>query len=79
MSCFSNRQLALLKGRKIIMHKFSAVLIAVGFGLMLAFAAHECTTASLTVTTANENAVRLYEKLGFVRRRSFAAHVWDFR
>jgi len=46
---------------------------------LLAFAAHECTTASLTVTTANENAVRLYEKLGFVRRRSFAAHVWDFR
>jgi ribosomal protein S18 acetylase RimI-like enzyme len=46
---------------------------------LLAFAAHECRTASLTVTTANENAVRLYEKLGFVRRRSFAAHVWDFR
>jgi ribosomal protein S18 acetylase RimI-like enzyme len=46
---------------------------------LLAFAAHECRTASLTVTEANENAVRLYERLGFVRRRSFAAHVWDFR
>jgi len=44
-----------------------------------AFADHDCRTASLTVTAANENAVRLYEKLGFVRRRVFAAHVWDFR
>jgi ribosomal protein S18 acetylase RimI-like enzyme len=43
------------------------------------FAAHGCKSASLTVTAANEAALRLYEKLGFVRRRQFAAHVWDFR
>jgi len=43
------------------------------------FAAHGCNSASLTVTAANEAALRLYEKVGFVRRRQFAAHVWDFR
>jgi len=46
---------------------------------LLAFAAYDCRSASLTVTAANENAARLYENMGFVRRRSFAAHVWDFR
>ena len=46
---------------------------------LLAFAAHRCRAASLTVTVANEGALRLYEKLGFLRRRLFAAHVWDFR
>ena len=46
---------------------------------LLAFAAHDCRSASLTVTAANEAALRLYENMGFVRRRRFAAHVWDFR
>jgi ribosomal protein S18 acetylase RimI-like enzyme len=46
---------------------------------LLAFAAHGCRTASLTVTAANEGALRLYENMGFVRRKCFAAHVWDFR
>jgi ribosomal protein S18 acetylase RimI-like enzyme len=57
--------------------------VGVGSHLLLRslqeFAAHGCKSASLTVTAANEAALRLYEKLGFVRRRQFAAHVWDFR
>ncbi len=32
---------------------------------------------SLTVTTANENAVRLYERIGFRVRRHFPALVWE--
>jgi ribosomal protein S18 acetylase RimI-like enzyme len=34
------------------------------------------TTVSLTVTSGNERAVRLYEKLGFVAIKKFAAGVW---
>jgi ribosomal protein S18 acetylase RimI-like enzyme len=34
------------------------------------------TTVSLTVTSGNERAVRLYEKLGFVAVKKFAAGVW---
>jgi ribosomal protein S18 acetylase RimI-like enzyme len=33
--------------------------------------------ASLTVTTANENAVRLYESVGFTTLKHFPAFVWD--
>ncbi len=36
-----------------------------------------CRKATLTVTTANETAIRLYRSMGFVPRRSFAAFVWD--
>jgi len=46
---------------------------------LAAFAEHGCRSASLTVTAANEAALHLYEKLGFARRRQFAAHVWNFR
>jgi ribosomal protein S18 acetylase RimI-like enzyme len=46
---------------------------------LLALAAHGCRSASLTVTTANESALRLYERMGFVKRRDFAAHVWESR
>ncbi len=46
---------------------------------LLSFAAHGCQSASLTVTDANQGALRLYERMGFVRRRHFAAHVWNFR
>ncbi len=46
---------------------------------LLSFAAHGCASASLTVTDANAGALRLYERMGFVRRKHFAAHVWDFR
>ena len=34
------------------------------------------TTVSLTVTSGNERAVRLYEKLGFATVKKFAAGVW---
>jgi len=34
------------------------------------------TTASLTVTSGNERAVRLYENLGFCSVKKFAAGVW---
>jgi ribosomal protein S18 acetylase RimI-like enzyme len=33
-------------------------------------------TVSLTVTSGNERAVRLYEKLGFATVKKFAAGVW---
>jgi ribosomal protein S18 acetylase RimI-like enzyme len=46
---------------------------------LLALAAHGCRSASLTVTTANEAALRLYQRMGFVKRRDFAAHVWESR
>lgn len=36
-----------------------------------------CRKASLTVTSANENAIALYRSVGFVPRRTFAAYVWD--
>ncbi len=36
-----------------------------------------CRKVTLTVTIANESAIRLYRELGFVPRRSFAAFVWD--
>ncbi|MGD0773125.1 MAG: GNAT family N-acetyltransferase [Candidatus Solibacter sp.] len=36
-----------------------------------------CTSASLTVTTANEDAVKLYERVGFETIRRFPAFVWE--
>lgn len=36
-----------------------------------------CKKATLTVTTANDVAIRLYRNIGFLPRRSFAAYVWD--
>ncbi len=36
-----------------------------------------CRKATLTVTTANEMAIRLYRSMGFLPCRSFAAYVWD--
>jgi ribosomal protein S18 acetylase RimI-like enzyme len=36
-----------------------------------------CRSASLTVTTANENAVSLYERVGFRTVRRFSAYVWE--
>ena len=44
---------------------------------MQSLASHGCTDASLTVTSTNEQAVRLYERLGFETRRHFGAYVWD--
>lgn len=36
-----------------------------------------CTSASLTVTAANEDAVALYERVGFETLRRFSAFVWE--
>lgn len=36
-----------------------------------------CRSASLTVTAANTGALQLYERVGFLRRASFSAHVWE--
>jgi ribosomal protein S18 acetylase RimI-like enzyme len=46
---------------------------------LLALAAHGCRLVSLTVTSSNETAVRLYQRMGFTERRQFAAYVWDSR
>jgi ribosomal protein S18 acetylase RimI-like enzyme len=36
-----------------------------------------CNSASLTVTSANEDAVSLYERVGFETIRQFSAYVWE--
>jgi len=46
---------------------------------LTALAAQGCKSVSLTVTSANDAAVRLYQRMGFNTRREFAAHVWDMR
>jgi ribosomal protein S18 acetylase RimI-like enzyme len=38
-----------------------------------------CRAVSLTVTASNGPAVRLYERMGFANRRTFAAYVWEPR
>jgi ribosomal protein S18 acetylase RimI-like enzyme len=45
---------------------------------LLALARYGCRRASLTVTSANENAIELYEDVGFVKRRRFTACVWEW-
>jgi ribosomal protein S18 acetylase RimI-like enzyme len=42
-----------------------------------ALASNGCRSASLTVTGANQTAIRLYDSLGFRSRRDFAAFVWE--
>lgn len=53
----------------------------VGYELMArslaALAAQGCRRVSLTVTSSNRGAIRLYEQMGFVTRRTFPAMVWD--
>ena len=44
---------------------------------LAAMADYGCGQTSLTVTAANTDAIRLYERMGFVTRREFAAFVWD--
>lgn len=44
---------------------------------MEALAQHGCRSVTLTVTTANTSALRLYERVGFRPRRGFAAFVWE--
>lgn len=57
--------------------------IGLGYELMrrslLAIAAHGCRRVSLTVTASNLSAIRLYEQMGFLTRRNFAAYVWEPR
>jgi ribosomal protein S18 acetylase RimI-like enzyme len=36
-----------------------------------------CRAATLTVTAANEDAVTLYERVGFQTVRRFSAYVWE--
>lgn len=44
---------------------------------LTALAAQGCRAVSLTVTTANESALRLYQQMGFRTRREFSAYVWE--
>ena len=44
---------------------------------MQSLARHQCRMASLTVTAINEEAIRLYERVGFRKTRDFAAYVWE--
>ena len=44
---------------------------------MLALRKMECRSVGLTVTAANENAVALYERVGFRTIRQFSAYAWD--
>jgi len=46
---------------------------------LAALTAHGCRLVSLTVTAANESALSLYQRMGFVPRRGFAAYVWERR
>lgn len=39
--------------------------------------AYGCSHVSLTVTSSNIEAIKLYEKAGFTAQREFAAHVWE--
>lgn len=36
-----------------------------------------CRKVSLTVTSSNKEAIRLYRQMGFEKTRGFAAHIWD--
>jgi len=44
---------------------------------MEALAVRGCRAVSLTVTAANESALRLYRNMGFATRRAFSAFVWE--
>jgi ribosomal protein S18 acetylase RimI-like enzyme len=46
---------------------------------MESLAGHGCRSVSLTVTGANESALRLYRNMGFIERRAFSAYVWEPR
>lgn len=53
----------------------------IGYEMMrratMELAAYGCNRISLTVTSSNVSAIRLYERMGFVAQREFAAHVWE--
>ena len=55
--------------------------MAVGYELLrrslMTLREHGCRNVSLTVTASNEEAVRLYEHIGFRTVRTFSAYVWE--
>jgi len=46
---------------------------------LVALAAYGARSVSLTVTASNAAAISLYERMGFVNTRRFAAYVWERR
>jgi ribosomal protein S18 acetylase RimI-like enzyme len=44
---------------------------------LVSLAGHGCEKTSLTVTASNQEAVRLYQRMGFRAMRRFAAYVWE--
>jgi ribosomal protein S18 acetylase RimI-like enzyme len=58
-------------------HQGAAVGYAMLRSSLLALVAHGCQRISLTVTSANLDAIRLYQRMGFVDRREFSAFIWD--
>jgi ribosomal protein S18 acetylase RimI-like enzyme len=44
---------------------------------LVSLARHQCRKASLTVTASNEEAIRVYQRMGFFTIREFAAWIWD--
>lgn len=44
---------------------------------LLALANYGCRKATLTVTAANQEAIAVYDKMGFKKTRNFAAYVWE--
>jgi ribosomal protein S18 acetylase RimI-like enzyme len=46
---------------------------------LVALAEHGCRLVSLTVTASNQSAINLYQRMGFINRRDFAAFVWERR
>ncbi len=44
---------------------------------LTSLAAHGCIKTSLTVTASNQEAIRLYQRMGFRATRRFAAYVWE--
>ena len=44
---------------------------------LMALAEGGCRKVSLTVTASNRDAIKLYERTGFVTRRQFSAYVWE--
>lgn len=53
----------------------------IGYELMRrsleALKSYGCRESSLTVTSSNATAVNLYERMGFLTRRTFGAYVWE--
>lgn len=44
---------------------------------LTSLAEHGCRKTSLTVTASNQEAIRLYQRMGFRAMRRFAAYVWE--